>query len=419
VETVGRMASGGLENLLMVTGDRLKQEPPGRRARYLESVPAIQAAKRLNPRLFVAAALNPFKYREEDAMAQYLKLGKKVLAGADCIVTQIGFDMRKYEEALFWIDARNYRVPLVANVMPMSAARARFIRRHQLAGVTVTDSFLALLEAEEKLLPDKGAARSLRRLALQIIGLRLHGYAGIQLTGVHAAERLAALRGQVDALSDLCADRIAWARAWEESFTIPEGGRADPVPGSDPWYMSSPRARQAGTAERWKYRAMRAVHRFAFDQGVAARIAAPLLGRIRRGSAADALLVRVERSVKAGLFGCETCGACRLAATQYVCPETCPKGLANGPCGGTTDNLCEFRDRECIHSVKYRIAKDAGTLDQLEYALIPSVPPALRNTSSWPPHFRAEGIDGARNPAGAAANPALPLAFARVPSKPA
>jgi methylenetetrahydrofolate reductase (NADPH) len=43
----------------------------------------------------IAAALNPFKYREQEAMAQYLKLGKKVAAGADFIVTQIGFDINK------------------------------------------------------------------------------------------------------------------------------------------------------------------------------------------------------------------------------------------------------------------------------------------------------------------------------------
>ena len=43
----------------------------------------------------------------------------------------------------------------------------------------------------------------------------------------------------------------------------------------------------------------------------------------------------VERMVKRPLVGCDTCGSCRLQETLYVCPETCPKGLANGPCGGT------------------------------------------------------------------------------------
>lgn len=54
-------------------------------------------------------------------------------------------------------------------------------------------------------------------------------------------------------------------------------------------------------------------------------------------------------------------------------------------------NRCEFEDRECIHSRKYRIAKDAGILQQLERWLIPAVPKAIRHASSWPPHFRGEG----------------------------
>ena len=73
-----------------------------------------------------------------------------------------------------------------------------------------------------------------------------------------------------------------------------------------------------------------------------------------------------------------------------MCPETCPKGLANGPCGGTTENVCEFGDRECIHNQKYRIARDTGRLLDLEDVLIPSVDAAKRGTCSWTNHFRGD-----------------------------
>jgi methylenetetrahydrofolate reductase (NADPH) len=73
-----------------------------------------------------------------------------------------------------------------------------------------------------------------------------------------------------------------------------------------------------------------------------------------------------------------------------VCPETCPKGLANGPCGGTSDNACEFGDRECVHNAKYRVAKAAGRLDDLEMNLIPTVDELTRGTCSWTNHFRGE-----------------------------
>lgn len=388
-----RMAELGLENMLLVTGDRLRDEPRDRRPRYLESVAAIAAAKKRSANFLIAAAVNPFKYREEDAMAQYLKMGKKIRAGADLIITQIGYDMIKMEEAVYWLGARDYRVPLVANLMPMFAARARYIRSHQLAGVTVTDSFLALLEAEERLMSDKGASRVLRRLALQIVGVQHLGYAGVQISGVHSPSRLEALQAEVESVRELCADRQTWRKAWDESLTVPEGDRAVVAPGGQPWYLLDETSRSATWKEKSKYRIMKALHGFAFDRGLAARLIGPILKRVKRHSVADRLLERVERATKQPIFGCETCGMCRLAVTQYVCPETCPKGLANGACGGTTENLCEFRDRECIHSVKYRIAKAAGRLDELESVVIPAVPARIRYTSSWPPHFRGQGAE--------------------------
>lgn len=98
--------------------------------------------------------------------------------------------------------------------------------------------------------------------------------------------------------------------------------------------------------------------------------------------AAKALL-KTEFISKQGIVGCESCGQCRLGDTLYICPETCPKGLANGPCGGTTLDRCEFGDRECIHSVKARLAKAVGQTDVLKEKLIPTVPIEVRGTSSW------------------------------------
>ena len=390
--SIVRMGDMGLENMLILTGDKLKEEAnPGERHRYLESVPAVELVKQVNPALLVAVALNPFKYREEDCMAQYLKLGKKVGAGADYVITQIGFDDAKYREARDWIEQRNYQVPLVANLMLMLARSARYMRKHQLAGVTVTDSFLALLEVEEKL-PDQGVARSMRRLALQIIGVRFMGYAGVQLTGIHTARQLAHLQAQVEELEDLCQNEHTWRQAWQECMSFPQGGLAQTAP-QHAWYLSQAALTHASAGQRLKYRMMENTHNFLFGNGPGAWALGKLMRPIKpRHSKADHAAERFEYLVKGPLFGCETCGMCRLEATQYVCPETCPKGLANGPCGGTTDNLCEFRDRECIHSVKYRIAKDAGVLHQLEMWLVPAVPKKIRHSSSYPPHFRGEGV---------------------------
>ncbi len=385
-----RMRGHGLENLLLLSGDKLKEPPRDRRPRYLESVNAIQAARAARPKLTIAAALNPFKYREEESMAQYLKLGKKVGAGADFIVTQIGFDINKFEEALFWMDTRGYRLPMVANVMALSARRARHIRHRPLAGVIITESFYRLLQDEERLMPERHRARVTRRTALQILGLQMLGYSGVQLTGIHSVEQLSTLLHQIDYLRERCPDRVSWNRAWREALSLPNGLKADPVP-TDPWYLVDREIRHAPKHDRIRYRLMDWVHRLLFDQGLGAGLFGWLVRDMARHSRRDAFLKRIEQAIKGPLLGCESCGMCRLAATQYVCPETCPKGLANGACGGTDHNRCEFGDRECIHSRKYRIAKDAGALYQLERCLIPAVPKAVRNTSSWPPHFRGEG----------------------------
>ncbi len=409
-QVLARLQEQGLENVLIVTGDRLKEEPRDGRARYLESVSAIDAARRAMPNLLIATAVNPFKYREEDAMAQLFKLNKKARAGADFAIAQIGWDMQKYHEVLEWIDTRGMGLPLVANIMPLTAPRARYIRRNQLAGVTITDSLLAMLEHEEKALADRGAARALRRAALQIIGVKLIGCAGVQITGIHAAEKLAALQREVVKVSEQCGDEAAWQRAWQESLALPEGGCADPAP-KHGWRLGGAMlAAHADTPNvtavvspvtapvpharlnNLRYQLMSHIHRFWFEHGLGSRLLGLFCKPVQqRHATPDRILAGIERAIKGPLFGCENCGTCRLAATQYVCPETCPKGLANGPCGGTTDNLCEFRDRECIHSVKYRIARDAGVLDELETLLAPAVPASIRGSSSWPTHFRGEG----------------------------
>ncbi len=55
------------------------------RSRYLESVNAVMAAKQ-HGGFRIGVAFNPFKYVEAERDAQYLKLHKKIKAGADFII---------------------------------------------------------------------------------------------------------------------------------------------------------------------------------------------------------------------------------------------------------------------------------------------------------------------------------------------
>ena len=57
----------------------------------------------------------------------------------------------------------------------------------------------------------------------------------------------------------------------------------------------------------------------------------------------------LEYGVKGPLFGCRMCGNCLLQETALICPMECPKGLRNGPCGGSTPERCYVDEsRPCI-----------------------------------------------------------------------
>ncbi|MBB1225418.1 methylenetetrahydrofolate reductase, partial [Klebsiella pneumoniae] len=101
------MQARGLSQPLLLSGDRLPGHDPGRApVRYLESVPALQIAREHGPDWLLGAALNPFKYREEEGAAQYLKAQKKLLAGADFLTLQLGFDAAKHLEDQAWMRAQ-------------------------------------------------------------------------------------------------------------------------------------------------------------------------------------------------------------------------------------------------------------------------------------------------------------------------
>ncbi|MDH4027242.1 MAG: methylenetetrahydrofolate reductase C-terminal domain-containing protein [Nitrospirota bacterium] len=65
---------------------------------------------------------------------------------------------------------------------------------------------------------------------------------------------------------------------------------------------------------------------------------------------------------------CSLCGECILDKTGGVCPVTaCPKGLLNGPCGGTNDGKCEVSpDIECAWVRIYNRLKEINRLDDMK-----------------------------------------------------
>lgn len=400
MEAIVRRALGcGLDNLLFVSGDKLVPDVP-RPVRYYDSVNAIRLARALAPSALIAATVSPFKYREEELLSQYLKLVKKVRAGADYVVSNAGWDMPKLQELIWYRDARGLRFPLVANLFLLTRGLARKLNQKLLPGIRVADDLLQKVE-EEYAAPARGRELSRHRLALQMVGAKHMGYAGVHLSGVDTYEEHSAVLDLAAELERAFPGLDGWTAAWREAHTRRDGravsfgppGGLYLFPGGAPAAGSltrppDPGRARAGAAELRTHRRLAAVDRALFRPGSPGAF---LLGPLMR--AADGLplgrraLLTLERGLKQPLLGCQMCGFCRLPHTLFVCPETCPKGLANGPCAGTDDNLCEFKDRECTHARVYRLAKAAGRLADLEELMIPAVT-GTRGTSSWANYYR-------------------------------
>ncbi len=84
------------------------------------------------------------------------------------------------------------------------------------------------------------------------------------------------------------------------------------------------------------------------------------------------LMEDLEYAIKGPLFGCRMCGNCLLQETAFICPMECPKGLRNGPCGGSTPERCYVdKTRPCIWYKIYERAFKLGRQEKLLEVLPP------------------------------------------------
>lgn len=98
----------------------------------------------------------------------------------------------------------------------------------------------------------------------------------------------------------------------------------------------------------------------------------PAFRPFKRESFGRRALAAVELAVKGPLFGCRMCGNCLLQETAFICPMECPKGLRNGPCGGSTPERCYVDEtRPCVWYKIYERAFQMGREEMLLEVLPP------------------------------------------------
>jgi methylenetetrahydrofolate reductase (NADPH) len=95
------------------------------------------------------------------------------------------------------------------------------------------------------------------------------------------------------------------------------------------------------------------------------------------------LLGNIEYAIKGPLFGCRMCGNCLLQETALICPMECPKGVRNGPCGGSTEEHCYVDPtRPCIWYKIYERAFKYGR-QELLLEVLPPLDWDKTGTDAW------------------------------------
>ena len=92
---------------------------------YMDSLDTLAAIKAFLPDVSLGAAVNPFKYTPEDQCLQYAKMFRKCAAGANFIVTQAGWDMKKYQELQWFMQMRELVKPVLARIAFLSFEQDR------------------------------------------------------------------------------------------------------------------------------------------------------------------------------------------------------------------------------------------------------------------------------------------------------
>ena len=92
----------------------------------------------------------------------------------------------------------------------------------------------------------------------------------------------------------------------------------------------------------------------------------PIFYPFRKDTFGNRLLNSLQMLYKGPLWGCRQCGNCLLQETAFICPMECPKGLRNGPCGGSTARHCYVDEtRPCIWYAIYERAFKMGREERL------------------------------------------------------
>ena len=404
------LARKGLQNLLVVTGDYPVGGYGGRAKPVfdLDSVQAVHYLKYMNTGIeipgkskdsparltptefFIACGVSPFGKNEAELIPQLIKLEKKIQAGADFIIPQLGYDVRKFGEILKYLKYRGLNVPVFGNCYVLSRAVAKVMNRGDVPGAVVTEELVKVLETEAGG-PDKGKGARLERAAQLTAVFKGMGMRGVHIGGFNLKfedfEYVIKRSQELTANWHDFVSRLSFGSK-NDFYLFPE----------DPDLTFAEDKLDPVRIPTQKCRSLhcfisRCTHRLVFTPATKGFVLGKYLcSLIKKNQVLLKTTYGFEHLIKNVLYNCKECGDCALFNIAYLCPmDRCAKFQRNGPYGGGRNGMCEANpNKECIWAMAYKRLSSSGSFDSLrEY--VPPVNYSLAGTSSWTNYF--DGTD--------------------------
>jgi methylenetetrahydrofolate reductase (NADPH) len=347
----------------------------------------MRKVTRLSPtRFFAGVAFSPFKQMEAEVMGQYYKFAKKIEAGADFIVTQVGFDARKLHELHQWLRVSGYKAPVLVDIYVLSLPVARAMRRNSVPGCVVTEKLLSQVTKESEN-ADKGRSARLDRAARMFAIAKGMGFSGAYISGQGLPyESLEYIILKGNELSSNWQDLV-------HEFDYPQDNgfyyfNKDLETGLN---LKTLAPREQKPVRPFIYVFSRAVHNTIFEpESPLFKMMRSLARHIDRSKLFRRIFASMEYWVKSILYGCKDCGDCALFDVGYLCPVSqCPKDQRNAPCGGSYQGWCEVypNEKQCIWVRAYLRLKSQQREDSIAKNIVPPCNWELWQTPSWLNYF--------------------------------
>lgn len=387
-----QLAHMGMKNILALTGDYSGKGFGGRGTPVFDfdSVILTSMLNDLNKRLIktghseiflVGCAVSPFKVTEGESLIQYRKLERKIEAGAMYAITQLGYDIDKYEELLLYNREHDIDVPVLASLYLLGKGPAKPMNAGRVPGVHVSDNLLHKVLQEYEV-AGEGKKKAMERIARLGVVLKGIGYRGIHIGGIH--DSFATVGKVLDRMDEI---EHNW-QDYREEFQ-----ERDP----QCYYMyrqpDQPRPLhpykekiKLNIGDGCHYLFLRTAHDWFFDKNATlAPVYKKISGSLDKTKTSWALKLFLEDPFKKLMLSCQSCGDCGIQHVGFLCPESgCPKHTRNGACGGSNRGYCEVNeDKLCVWVRAYYRMKRYGETDELTGEFVPPRLWELTGTSSW------------------------------------